>query len=78
VNQIRKWLRDEPIATRVGPAVVLVAGYLLARGVIDADTADLIVALVALVAGGGAVLGARALVSPLSKLLRGPDDRPEG
>jgi hypothetical protein len=78
MNHVRKWLRDEPIAARVGPAVVLLAGYLLARGVIDTDTADLVVALVGLVAGSGAVVGARALVTPLSKLLRRPEDHTEG
>lgn len=77
MNRLRTLFREEPIATRVGPAVVLIAGYLLTRGVIDSDTADLITALVALIAGGGAVVGARALVFPMAKLLRRPGDRPE-
>uniref|UniRef100_UPI003F499019 hypothetical protein n=1 Tax=Nocardia suismassiliense TaxID=2077092 RepID=UPI003F499019 len=65
------WLRDlldgEPVATRIGPAGVLIVGYLVTRGVLDGDTAQLIAALVAILLGGGTIAAARALVTPVPK-----------
>jgi hypothetical protein len=61
---MRELLAGEPVATRMGPAVALVAAYLFARGVIDASTADLIAGLVAILGGGGVLALARAKVAP--------------
>lgn len=67
-NWITALLGNEPLVAAVGPVVILVAGYLLARGWLDSDTAQLIIGVVTAIGGGGAVLGARALVTPTAKL----------
>ena len=64
MNRIMELLASEPILTRVGPVVGAIAIYLVARGVIDKDTANLFVALAVAVLGGGAAYGARAASSP--------------
>ncbi|WP_280410678.1 hypothetical protein [Nocardia asiatica] len=67
-NWIKAQLKGEPLATRVGPALLLIVGYLVTRGVIDDDLGQLIAAVVTLLLGGGALAAARALVTPMSKL----------
>lgn len=64
MNEIREWLAREPLLARVGPIVLAVATYLLAKGMLDQETADLITAIVLAVGGGGALMLARERVSP--------------
>lgn len=64
MTRLRRWWDEEPVATRIGPALVALAVYLAAREQIDSDTLDLIVALVTILGGGGAVAAARAKVAP--------------
>lgn len=68
MDRILSWVDAEPVLTRVGPVVLAVVAYLVARGLIDQDTADLFVALAGAVVGGGAVVGTRAAVTPTVKL----------
>lgn len=68
MNALKKWWNEEPIATRLGPVIVLVAGYLVYKGIIDATTQELIIGVAAALLGGGALASARASVSPLAKL----------
>lgn len=67
-NWIATLLGDEPVIASIGPVIILVAGYLFARGWLDSDTAQLIIGVVTAIGGGGAVLGARTLVTPTAKL----------
>lgn len=60
------WIDSEPIRTRVYPVLVPLVGYLAARGVLDSDTASLVLALVAAVVGGVAIEAGRARVSPIT------------
>lgn len=66
MNEIRAWLAREPLLTRVGPVVLAVSAYLLAKGTLDQETADLITAVVLAFGGGGALMFARAQVRPES------------
>lgn len=68
VDWINAQLKGEPLATRIGPALLLVVGYLVTRGVIDDDLGQLIAAVVTVLVGGTALAAARALVTPMSKL----------
>ncbi len=68
MNALKRWWNEEPIATRVGPIVVLVAGYLVYRGVIDAQTQELIVGIAAVLFGGTAVAAARSKVFATANL----------
>ncbi|WP_327100076.1 hypothetical protein OIE68_15630 [Nocardia vinacea] len=65
VDSIRIWLAGEPLAARVGPALLLIVGYLVTRGVVDNDLGQLIAAVVTVLLGGGAVAATRALVTPV-------------
>lgn len=62
MNKITTLLDSEPIITRVGPIVTAVVVYLVAKGLIDQDTANLLVALAVGVVGSGAMVSARARV----------------
>ncbi len=68
MNALRKWWNEEPIATRVGSIIILVAGYLVYRGVIDTQTQDLIVGIAAILFGGAGVVAARSKVFATAKL----------
>lgn len=68
MNKILSWINSEPVITRVGPAVLLIVGFLVARGIIDHSTYDMVLGVVGLLLGGGGVIGARAAVTPLAKL----------
>jgi len=68
MNALRKWWDEEPIATRVGPIVALVAGYLVYRGVIDTQTQELVVGIAAILFGGTAVAAARSKVFAEARL----------
>lgn len=68
MNALKKWWNEEPIATRVGPVVALIAGYLLYKGVIDAATEELVIGIVGVLLGGSALVSARSTVFPLAKL----------
>lgn len=61
LNRIR---RNEPIRVRLYSAVVLITGYLVARGVIDQVDATFVGALALIVLG---VETARARVTPTEK-----------
>ncbi|MGZ0151867.1 phage holin [Kribbella sp. WER1] len=61
LKKILDKLRDEPVRVRLYAVVVLVAGYLLARGYVDATDYQFILSLVAAVLG---VEAARSKVSP--------------
>lgn len=63
------WFESEPVATRVGPAVLVIVGYLLYKGTIDQNTATLMVGLVGAIFGVGGIAAARAAVVPLAKLV---------
>jgi len=67
VNAIKNWVSNEPLLAKLGPVVLAVVGYLFVKGTIDKDTADLIIAVVAAVFGGGGLVAARAAVTPDSK-----------
>ncbi|MFC4124947.1 hypothetical protein [Nocardia rhizosphaerae] len=56
----------EPVAVRLTPVLLAVVAYLVARGTIDDQLAELLVAVVVAVLGGGAIAGARARVTPAS------------
>lgn len=60
------WLDSEPIRTRVYPVLVVVAGYLAVKGVLDSDTASLVLGLAAALVGGVATEAGRARVSPIA------------
>lgn len=68
MTALKKWWNEEPVATRVGPVVALIAGYLLYKGVIDAATEDLVIGIAGVLFGGTALLSARSTVLPLAKL----------
>jgi len=83
MTALKRWWAEEPIATRVGPVVLLIVGYLVTKGVVDEATEELIVGIAGLLFGGGALLTARAKVWPEIKLpaavldlIRGDRDRP--
>lgn len=61
---LAKMRRHEPLRLILWPIVASVIGALLAKGAIAASDADLIMALVVLVLGGGGVEAARARVTP--------------
>ena len=54
----------EPVAVRLLPVLLAIVAYLVARGTIDDQFGELLVALAVAVLGGGAVVGARARVDP--------------
>lgn len=56
----------EPVAVRLVPALLAIVAYLVARGTIDDQLGELLVALVVALLGGGAIAGARARVTPVS------------
>lgn len=68
MSNVVSWIESEPVLTRVGPAVLLIVGFLVARGVIDRDTYDMVLGVVGLILGGGGLAGARAAVTPTAKL----------
>jgi hypothetical protein len=72
-NKVSILMDVEPILTRIGPVVVVLVGYLLARGIVDRDTYDLVVALAGVLIGGGAITTARSASVPLASLHK-PDD----
>lgn len=59
---------DEPLRNRLRPIIALVAAYLVSKGFISEEVADVVTGLVLLVLGYGAVEWARKLVMPLSKV----------
>jgi hypothetical protein len=59
------WLDTEPVRTRLYPVISLVVGYLVTRGAVDSNTADLVIGLVSALLGVGATEAARARVSPV-------------
>ncbi|MGI5223073.1 hypothetical protein [Nocardia sp. CA-290969] len=68
MTALKKWWNEEPIASRIGPVVALIAGYLLYKGVIDAATEELVIGVVGLLLGGTALVSARSTVFPFAKL----------
>lgn len=68
MNALKRWWDEEPIATRLGPVVALIAGYLVYRGVIDTQTQELVVGIVAILFGGAGVAAARSKVFAAAKL----------
>lgn len=78
MTALKKWWNEEPIATRIGPVVVLLVGYLVTKGVIDEATQELVIGIAAALLGGGALLAARAKVSPLAKLIVAASDMLRG
>jgi len=68
MDVVKTWLDEEPLLTRVGPVALALVAYLLAKGFVDKDTADLVFAIVGAIAGTGGLLAARGLVTPLVKL----------
>jgi hypothetical protein len=66
-GKLSAWIDAEPVLTRIGPVVVAVVAYLLAKGIVTADTYDLVVALASAILGGGALGATRSAVTPLPK-----------
>lgn len=64
MEKIQNLLKSEPLRARLYAIIVVIAGYLLARGYIAATDADFIGALAVLVLG---VESARARVTPDAK-----------
>ncbi|WP_342800963.1 hypothetical protein [Nocardia sp. No.11] len=64
ITRLLELAAREPVAVRLAPVLIAVVGYLVARGWIDNQLAELLVALVVAVLGGGAIVGARARVDP--------------
>lgn len=58
----------EPLRLAVYPVLVLVAGILVTRGVLDSDAANLVIAAVALLLGIPATEVARAKVTPQAQV----------
>lgn len=65
MESIIQKLKDEPIRLRIYSLVLLVATYLVARGVISLDDMEFIIGIAGIVL---AVETSRAKVKPLSKL----------
>jgi len=57
-------LDSEPVRTRLYPVVVILIGYLVTRGVLDNDTANLVASIAAAILGVGAVEATRVAVVP--------------
>lgn len=64
LNRLVELAAREPVAVRLVPALLAIVGYLVARGTIDNQFGELLVALIVAVLGGGAIVGARARVDP--------------
>lgn len=62
MDALKKLLGDEPLITRLGPVILAIVAYLVTRGVVDTDTADLITAVVVAIGGGGLLAAARGIV----------------
>lgn len=60
------WKR-EPVRTAVYPTIVIVAAFLVQRGIIDADTQAFVLALATLIVGALGAEVARSKVSPVDK-----------
>lgn len=60
------WKR-EPVRTAVYPTIVIVAAFLVQRGIIDADTQAFVLALATLIVGALGAEVARSKVSPVGK-----------
>lgn len=78
MDKILAWMDSEPVITRIGPLVTLVVAYLLARGAIDRNTYDFVLAVASLLLGVGGIAGARAAVTPTMKLQPKQPDAPSG
>lgn len=76
MDKVLSWLDSEPVATRVGPVVLLIVGYLLTKGTVDQDTTDLVLGIVAAILGVGGVAAARGAVIPIASLAV-PEPPPE-
>lgn len=72
MNKILAWMDSEPVVTRIGPLVAFIVAFLLARGAINHDTYDFVLAVVSLLLGSGGIVGARAAVTPTIKLPKKP------
>lgn len=75
---IKQLFGDEPVITRIGPVIALLATYLVARGLLDSDTGQLIVGIIGAIGGSGLLVSARSAVYAESKA-DGPEhgERPE-
>lgn len=63
------WVRaNEPVRLLVYPVLVALVGYLVVRGTIDADMAQIVTAAIALVLGVPFAEAARARVTPNTKV----------
>lgn len=74
MNFLKKLRSNEPVRLYVYPALVVLVGLLVTRGVIDAELADLVTGAVALVLGIGAAEAARAKVTPAGKVAEAVTD----
>ncbi|MFC9769076.1 hypothetical protein [Rhodococcus jostii] len=68
MNVLRTLRNSEPVRLYVYPILAVLIGILVARGVIDAEAADLITGAVALILGVGATEAARAKVTPAGRV----------
>ncbi|MGV9742883.1 hypothetical protein [Nocardia farcinica] len=62
MNRIKALVATEPILTRLTPVLGLLAVYLIGKYVADAELADLLLGIAAVVLGGGAMASARSRV----------------
>ena len=59
--------KREPVRAAMYPTIVIVAAFLVQRGIIDADTQAFVLALATLIVGALGAEVARSQVSPVGK-----------
>lgn len=62
MNGVVSWIEHQPILVRIAPVLAALVAYMFARGIIDGDTANLVIAIVGALAGTGGVASAHAAV----------------
>lgn len=64
IDYLRGLRGNEPVRLILWPALIALVGWLVARGTIDTNAADLITALAMLILGGSGIEAARLQVTP--------------
>ncbi|MGW4090031.1 hypothetical protein [Nocardia sp. NPDC004750] len=76
MSKILSTLRTEPVRAILYPLLVILAGVLVTRGVVDEFSADTIIGIVGAILGVPAAEIARAKVTPVSNPIAGmPSDQ---
>lgn len=67
MTTLKNLLKNEPVAAAVGAIVAAVFAYLVTSGVMTADSADFIAAVLAVVLGVPIAAGVRSKVTPVKR-----------